>query len=312
MIGYTYIDGFDIFEKYGVFVAKGAYADLVNYPALKEPDKNDWHEENGIEVDLSDPKLDTRSFDMSFGAVDYFNAGLFIEKLAEGAYHDFRFEEIGITRKLRLVSYPNKKIFKKLTTFTLKFADDFPLDGFVSDIPPITNKFSKVEIDNNDLLNSYSVYVLEGVLEEINKTPDVKQNLLVNVKTGNGASYHDDMQRQRFQAKQINLKCLLTQKVNDNGRYWYQDYYNLLNDLVRPGERALYEDFNFNTIPCYYHSSKVDKLEIINDKLWCEFTLSLMLTDYDVEVYFLLSTQDGKLITTQDGINTINLREEWV
>ena len=52
-----YIDDIDIYARYGVVITSGGYDGLLAFPALKDPEANDWPEEDGVEVDLSDPKL---------------------------------------------------------------------------------------------------------------------------------------------------------------------------------------------------------------------------------------------------------------
>ena len=54
------MDGVDVYATYGAFVVQDGYKGLVQWPALKEPDSNDWAEEDGIEVDLSAPVLDAK------------------------------------------------------------------------------------------------------------------------------------------------------------------------------------------------------------------------------------------------------------
>ena len=49
------------------------------YPSLKTPDQNDWQEEDGVEVDLSAPVLDTREVRLSFLLNDVY-----------GSFSDFR------------------------------------------------------------------------------------------------------------------------------------------------------------------------------------------------------------------------------
>ena len=66
MKGRLYIDGKDAYSEYGVFVTEGGYNGVVAYPPLKSVKSNDWQEMDGIEVDLSAPKLDTRQFPMDF------------------------------------------------------------------------------------------------------------------------------------------------------------------------------------------------------------------------------------------------------
>ena len=55
-----YIDDLNVLGRFGCRVTRGGYNDLLAFPAMKEPEKNDWPEEDGIEVDLSDPKLQPR------------------------------------------------------------------------------------------------------------------------------------------------------------------------------------------------------------------------------------------------------------
>ena len=53
-----YIDGESALGRFGVRVTRGGYNGLLAYPSLREPEANDWPEEDGIEVDLTDPKLE--------------------------------------------------------------------------------------------------------------------------------------------------------------------------------------------------------------------------------------------------------------
>ena len=66
MKGKLIINGIDAYVRYGVFVEQYGYKALVQYPALKSVESNNWPEEDGIEADLSSPVLDTKSFNISF------------------------------------------------------------------------------------------------------------------------------------------------------------------------------------------------------------------------------------------------------
>ena len=60
-----YIDGTDAFTRFGVFIAEGGHNEVVAFPAFKAPEVSyDWAEYDGIEVDLSDPKLDTKELEI--------------------------------------------------------------------------------------------------------------------------------------------------------------------------------------------------------------------------------------------------------
>jgi len=303
MTGLTTIDGIDIYVEFGAFVS--SYADMIAFPSLKEPDFNDWHEDDGIDVDMLEPALDSKEFDLQFGISEFNNIDALLELLSDGAYHTFVFNEIEITKSLRLTSHPKNKVLISLGEFTLKFADDFPLEGFVPDTSSPTLSVAGFEIDNKDFLSYYNVQVLDGIKEELSKAPDVKENLYVNVKRVSGATYDDGIAS--FKEKKLEMKCLYHTDIENAGRYWWQNYYNLLYDMVQPQQRILYVDYQQNEHSFYYDSSKVSKLKIIGNRIWIEFSLFLILTNYRVGVDKVLSTEDGKIIILEDRICAIDL-----
>ena len=67
MSGKLYIDGYDVYKQYGVYVTDGGWNTLVAMPPLKDVEKNDWQDEDGIEADLSNPVLNTREVSITFG-----------------------------------------------------------------------------------------------------------------------------------------------------------------------------------------------------------------------------------------------------
>lgn len=42
MKGAFYIDGEDMYLRFGAVLISGGYDDILTFPSLKEPDKNDW------------------------------------------------------------------------------------------------------------------------------------------------------------------------------------------------------------------------------------------------------------------------------
>ena len=60
MIGKLYIDGYDAYAAFGVFVVEGGYDSLVAFPPMKSIESNNWAEEDGEEFDLSAPTLRSR------------------------------------------------------------------------------------------------------------------------------------------------------------------------------------------------------------------------------------------------------------
>jgi hypothetical protein len=304
MTGELYIDGIDAYSTYGVFITAGGYDELLAYPSLKEVDSNDWAEEDGKEFDLSSPVPDVRELSVKFafhGA--YARFGAFIEHLSDKSFHTFDFREAGKVCRLRLVTHPNLRIVTGLGLFSLRFADDFPLDGYTYLAPADggMTRSTGYELDGRNL-SDYGVSVLRGSAAEVLKSPAVKKNLLQNTASRSGAVY--DGEFVVFQTKEVKLDCLMRAKTLQG--FW-RNYNALLYDLIRPGERMLYVDSTGYEYPCYYKSCSVDKF-FPTGKIWFEFSIILVFTSFRVSgEEFLLTTEDGFLIITEQSDYAINL-----
>jgi len=306
MTGELYIDSLDAHTHYGVSLEKDAFAGIVEYPPLKSVDTCDWHEYDGIEADLSSPKLDTRSLTIAFICLETELTGAMIEQLSDGAYHTFLFSKLSLTLSLRLTSQKSRKSLKRLQLFSLEFSDDFPLSGYTYVAPTIVGVSDGFEIDGVDL-SVYGIRVLYGTLDEIKTSPDVKENLLVNLNGSSGATY--DGETVTYKSKEVKLSLLMR---TDNITDFWSAYRAFLYDLIRPNERQLFVDDTSETYPCYYKDSSAVKMVILpSGRVWCEFDVTMIFTSFRVEaVDFLLSSEAGELIQTQDEINYINVQKD--
>lgn len=305
MSGRFYIDGKDAFTEYGIYVQEGGYNELVAFPPLKAVTSNDWQEEDGIEPDLSEPTLNTKEFSLKIvlSGMDY-RWGGFIERLSDKAYHTFDFREIGRTYRLRLVSNPNTDLATLLGFITVKLADDFPLDGYTYKEPESTVPGSDYyELDGKPF-SDYGVRVLEGTLNEIEKSPNVKTSLLRNINKLNGALY--DGEKVTYKAKDVKINCLM--QAASLTELW-RNYNALLYDLVRPEQRLLYSDETGYEYPCHYKSCSVSEF-YGSDKIWLKFTITLCFISFRLEDdEFVLATETRDLVVTEDGEFAIDLRK---
>lgn len=308
--GKTYIDGIDLYSAFGIFITEGGYKGSVNYPSIKNPEyANDWPERDGIEVDSSEIRLDAKEFDITFGAIGSYKVGDFIELISDGAYHLFDFKEAGKSFRLRLVSQTNKSLYIGAESFSLKFSDDFPLEGYEY-LEPKSSTVGQTgyEIDAVPF-SRYGIFVCEGSDAQIMKSPPVKKNLLRNIPNENGAMY--DGEKVVFQQKEVNINCCLIAK--DLPEFW-RNYYAFLYDLIRPveitedsitstsRERRFYFDRNGEEYPCYYKSNKVSKFLPTDGDVWCEFVLTLVFTSFRIgKDEYLLAGENGELIVSEDG-----------
>jgi hypothetical protein len=276
MTGNLYIDGLDAYTNYGVYITSSGYRDLICFPPAKAVSSVDWPEEDGIDADLSELRLDTKEVSVSFGAHGN-KTKAFFELLSDKAYHTFDFRQIGRAYRLRLVSESSLALKRDLRAFTLRFADDFPLSSGYVYVPPLSSQSllslqsSPYTLDGRNLAD-YGICILKGSLAEILKTPAVKRNLLQNITARHGAVY--DGKTVKFQSKEVKLTCLM--RADTSAEFW-RNYDALLYDLIRPGERILHVDHTGYSYPCYYKSCNVAEF-FPDGKIWFKFDLTPVFT----------------------------------
>lgn len=265
------VDDVDVYAEYGVYITEGGLNGLISFPPLKEPEKVSWAERDGVEVDLSNPKLDAKKLSIDFainGNGDY--NGFLALILVEG-YHIFTFTSLGITKALRVVSLPDLSV-DLITTFKVEFSEDNPVRQFASVGVGTSTDY---KLDNKDL-SAYGIAVLQGSDDSILKLPDLKQNLTIDSKIMNGVIY--DAERVKYNEKQVSLKCLALASttfafLNNMNAFLYA--------LTASGER----EFTFKNIKykCYYKSMSVTNFDY-SGRVWCEFTLNLVFTKLGVAI----------------------------
>lgn len=304
MIGRLYIDGFDAYKQFGVYVVEGGWNSLVSMPPLKAVDINDWAEEDGIEPDLSEPVLDSREVPIPFAITSlYNNYNEFISLLSDGAYHVFDCVYIGRKFTLRLVSQGNRVYTSELERETLTFADDFPMNNYSYSPPFSTLPSSDAFLFDNIPFTNYGARIISGSLAEIIKTPVPKQNMLRNIKTKTGAIY--DAELVFFKAKEVKLNILM--RANNTEQLW-RNYDAMLFDLIQPNERVLYVNELEQEFPFYYKSCSVSEFFPDNNP-WLKFTLTICFTrDFRIEESgIVLASEDNIVIFTEDEKYAIDL-----
>lgn len=273
MIGRLYIDGNDAYKQYGVYVTEGGWNELVAYPPLKPVAVNDWHEEDGVEVDLSSPNLNSRDVAIKLAISrghERFND--LIRLLSDGVYHTFECSYIQRSYKLRLVSFTNLSVAKALGVATIKLADDFPLFGYEYAPPQSSTPLKPYYTIDGIPFSNYGVHILEGTLDDILTPPSVKLNLLRNIGAQAGAIY--DGKSVSYSSKEVKIYCLMRAGTIDE---LWRNYDALLYDLIRPGVRVL--GVGEKTFDFYYKSCGVSEF-YPDGKIWLRFTLCLVFTTW--------------------------------
>lgn len=306
MIGKLFIDGRDAFTEYGIFVESSGFKQLIQFASFKKLDETDWPEEDGTEVDLTAPMLDTRSLQIQFCIVNIRYAEDLFDELATGAYHTFEFKEIKKTYKLRMTSNGSFSSFVRLGKLSLTFSDDFPT--VPTDEPYALGKTEVrqvgFEIDGVDF-SRFGTYILNGTTDNLRKAANTKENLKVSNKATAGVQY--DGESVYFKSKDVALKLLIDAPNIDD--FWKR-YNAIFAIALQPENRVFYYAELGNEYDCYYKSCSVSKFEILRSgKIWCEFQINLVFFAYrPVGQYLLLATEDFDYVITEDATNPARIR----
>lgn len=247
MTGYCCIDGKDIFSEFGVIIAENGYNELLTFPAIVEPDKNDWAEENGIEVDLSKLYFQPREITIPFAVITGNNWKGFYEMLTAVGYRKLHIPGLGKTLSLRVSEMPAFQSFQEGAIFEVKFVEDYPV---VTRSYPAANGtapiVSAVVFDGLSL-DKYGVIIEDG-LDELQRPANVKQNLVRKNALSDGQLY--DTQLVRFADKETTFACVLCAKSQTDFLNLYNAFFG---DLTKSGERVIV--YEGRTYYGYYRKS---------------------------------------------------------
>ena len=304
MTGRLYIDGIDAYKQWGIYVVSGGWNEAIAFAPLKNVEYNEWQEEDGIEEDLSAPRLNTKELSIKFAYSGLYGSFTeFITLLSDGAYHEFNCRYIGRIFKLRMTQMPNLEHADLLGFVSVKFSDDFPLADYTYEEPSSSiPQYEDYLIDERPFTD-YGCRILEGSLAEVMKSAQVKQNMLRNIETQSGAIY--DAKNVTFKSKDVKIKCLM--RANTLEELW-RNYDALLFDLIRPGEKNLYVSALEQAFPCHYKSASVSVF-YPDGKIWLEFTITLTFThSFRLENSdIVLAAESGIIAATEQEQDAIEM-----
>lgn len=295
------INNTDIAVAYGAIITQGGYDGIMEWPASKAIDSNNWHERNGLEVDLSSLKLDSHSFTLKFGlkysTPEQIEA--FYDFLNLSPKVNFSDSTIGVMKTLRVESMSSLKYAKRFSLLSVKVTcDDNPLNGYsrvapVGGLCPADNDF---KIDNVPF-SDYGFRVLEGTYDSVLKLGNVKQSLLRSPSSIHGAEYDRNpllwngtgwvrdsaIDIVRLNSRQVTIRLGI---IAPNLNTFWRNYNVLLYDLIHENpsatdpllrcQRLLHIERSAQTLKCYYKSQSVKEFRILRDnRIWMKFDLTL-------------------------------------
>lgn len=325
MTGDTIINGVDIYSSYRAFVSYDGYKGVVEWPATKAVEFNDWQEYDGIEADLSELFFESHEAEIIFGIqqdLDYIHP--FYAFLCSEPTMTCTFNLIGISnKKYRVIGMSSLDYAFTFGIIRVRVADDSPMEGYEYLAPSVTERVptSVFQLESTPL-STYGVRTLYGTMGSIASRGAVKPFLLRTNSVINGSLYDENPNlwdstigafrratthgTPKAKATEVNLKCSLS--AVGATEFW-RNYNALLHDLVvkdddRSGvhkcERSLSMDSTLLT--CYYEGQTVDDFILHGNRLLVTFTLSmLVLEGLSQDLVRFLAAESGILIITEDG-----------
>ncbi len=232
MTGFCYIDGIDIHEVNGVIIAENGYNDFFTFPALVEPDRNDWAEFDGPEVELTDLTFQPREITVPFAVISGTNWRGFHETLTAPGYRNVQIPALGKSWSLRVSDMPAFEEFPQGVIFEVTFVEDLPVIN--RDYPAAAGTaplVCSVAMDGKTL-DKYGIVVEDG-LNDLQKPAPLKKTLSRKNSLTSGQVY--DTQLIRHADKEVTFKCCLT--AAQTVVFWNL-YDAFFGDLTKPGERV--------------------------------------------------------------------------
>jgi hypothetical protein len=312
------IDTIDVYTQFGISIEHEGLKSVVQYPTLKPFDSFNWAEEDGIDVDASEPVFEAREVTVQCTCVDTDNVGALFDLLSDGSYHVFNFDVIGKSYMLRLDTQPTKTVFYPLEKFSLKLIEDKPYAAAIevdSSDPTYEVMGDYVYTDPVSLgiptqdyaldtinLAAFGLRVLTGTFESVYRSPDVKTGLVRNIRDSRGNIYNAGTVC--YKEKEATMNLLLT--APDLTTFW-TNYEAFLYKLVQPELRTLYADYAMSEIPCFYKSSQVNRFELIGASVWCEFSITFCFISFRrAGAIVLLGSELTEFIESEDSIYLID------
>lgn len=268
MVGQLYIDGQDIYASFGLSVVDQGYNELVAWPPMKPVSYNDWHEEDGIQPDLSSPLLDARRCTLRLnGVTSQMRVDALLNIFKRGVYHTIDVASIGRTYRMRYVGCDRNEVVGDMRYVTLNLAEDMPILSSATAKSTITS-YRDYTLDGKPFTH-YGARILEGSLSSITQLPSVKTNLERSFEHKAGVIY--DAHDTHFNAYDATLKVLM--RADTLSELW-NNYDALLRDMIAPNARYIGVGKVSRRYPCYYLSQQPTRF-YATGKIWMEFDLTV-------------------------------------
>lgn len=284
MIGACTIDGTDI-ATLGMFIVKGGDTDFLSFPERKEPLTNDWFEEDGLDVDLSEVFFEAKKVSVKY-YISAANATAFKQQLTafetlhyQTGYRQIYIREFDKTFSLRfkeISDYKHSggyvKSGKKFGFITVDYMMDDPLQVYNANLVPVSNRAHLAQVKLNGYDFSKFGIVIQDAYSSTLRLRSPKLGLILAFERRTGLL--SDMAYVPAKAgRQITIACTM---LADTLAEFYSNYNALFNQLTKAGAIEL-ELPTTEVINCYYkRMDDFEKANAFNSFIKIKFNLILI------------------------------------
>jgi hypothetical protein len=313
--GSVIIDGVDI-DDLGMFITRGGDNDFLPFPGRKEPEANDWHELDGIDVDLVEVYFKERTVTVRFyirhdlAAMFKYHLNAFYKLLARPGYRRLYSREFDRTFTLRYLSCRELEVKGgfyrgggKRAWIDVEFVMDDPLQLFTG--PAIVEPAggwpspSFVKVNGRDLAG-YGI-IVNACYDTVLRLPAVKSPLARSLERRDGLLVYLSTAT-TLEKKQVTIECTMRASGREG---FYHNYKALFDLLTAPG--ALAVETYHSTARCYYSGmTGFEKLQPFGRGVSVKFNLVLVQVEMKLFDY-LLASEEGLFIVTEEGQYLINM-----
>ena len=251
------LDGLETITSFGVYLAEGSLAGLLNLPPVEEDDLfNDWHERNGVEVHTHTPALVRDTFGLNF-IVPKNRVQEFTGFLKSKPVHTLAVPELSAGDGWEVIVRHREKNVEDMGDGLRLLALDFC--RYRDPAEPETETADGTEFFTK--LHGLGFKELRGTRAEMEKGSEVKDHLPGQTKALTFEPYD------------------ITLPIFYNGTGVMGARKRLLAFLVQKGERVL--NYDGRTIKAVYKSNHSETLlPYENGAVWWEFDLTMMATSF--------------------------------
>lgn len=294
-----FIDGIDAFEAWGAFILEGGWNELIAYPPLKPSRTNEWQEWDGIEVDLTAPRLAPRKASLRIGVrgkgADPFEL---LHHLLKPARHTFRSDLLNREWRLRLEAVSDFVTAGDCTVMTLSVVEDNPLPVAYRR-PTRTERLGETLWIDDAPLSAFGARALQGTAEELLRYGTLRGWLTLEF-AGIAGQTVDTTLAPSLKAREATIPILF--RAGSMEELW-QNYDALLFTLLQSGERTLYYSYVEEEYKVHYTSAKVVEFFPVSEP-WLRIDLTLTIIDGGraKNVGCVLGTEAGVAVEAGDSL----------